>query len=228
MLTIFIRTVIIYVFLIIVMRLMGKRQLGELDMSEFVITILLSEIAALPISNKEIPISHALLSILTLAAFEILVSGSILRLPIAKKLLSGRPAIIISHGRLDRNAMKKVRMSVEELVAQIRQNGIYDVEEVDYAILEENGKMSIIPKSRYRPLSPATVGQTDDDSGMMHILISDGQLIPHNLDIVQKDRKWLQRILKKQGCKQEEVFCMTVNDAGKICIIKRDGIPRCF
>ncbi len=223
MLTIFFRTVIIYIFLIIVMRLMGKRQLGELDMSEFVITILLSEIAALPISNKEMPISHALVAILTLAFFEILVSGAILKIPLAKKLLAGRPAVIISHGRLDKKTMKKVRISVEELVAQVRQNGIYDLEEVDYAILEENGKMSIIPKSRYRQPDLETLGLQDQDSGVMHILISDGVVNTHNLDLLNRKRSWLDTTLKRFNCSTREVLCMTVDDAGKLYLVMQDG-----
>ncbi len=223
MLTIFIRTVIIYILLMVTMRVMGKRQLGELDMGEFVITILLSEIASLPISNRDTPLSHAVIPIFTLAALEILISGAILRIPPLKKLLSSRPAVIISHGRLDKKVMRKVRISVEDLIIQIRQNGIFDLDEVDYAILEENGKMSIIPKSRNRQPDIAMLGLKDDNSGVMHILISDGEINKHNLLLLQKDEIWLQKVLSKQRCLQKDVLCMTMNDAGKIYIIKGDG-----
>ncbi len=223
MLTVFIRTVIIYIVLIIILRIMGKRQLGELDMGEFVITILLSELATIPIADTSAPMSHALISIFTLAILEILTSGAIMYFPWIKKLMSSRPAVIISRGRLDVKTMRKVRISVEELVTQIRQNGIFDIQEVDYAILEENGKMSIIPKSRYRQPDIDSLSLPDDDSGVMHILVSDGVINTHNMELLNKSRSWLEKLLVKQRLTLSDILCMTVNDAGSVYIIKEDG-----
>ena len=223
MLTIFIKTVIIYIILTVIMRLMGKRQLGELDVGELVITILLSEIASLPITNPEKSLLDAIIPISTLAALEILTSTLILKIPAVKKLLSSKPAVVIAHGRLDRKAMQKVRISIEELISQIRQNGIYDLEEVDYAILEENGKMSIIPKSRYRQPDKADLGLPDDNRGLMHIVISDGTINSHSLNIIKRDEAWLKARLKKHSLNPKDVFCMTCNDAGQLYIIKKDG-----
>ena len=223
LLSILIRTVIIYVILTITMRIMGKRQLGELDVSELVIAILLSDIASLPITNAEKPLMHALIPMLTLAALEILSSTLILKSPFAKKILSSKPSVIIARGVIDRRAMKKVRISLEDLISQIRQNGIYDLEEVDYAILEENGKMSIIPKSRYRQPDRTDLKLPDDDSGVMHLLISDSVINNHTLRILGKDEAWVMRKLSKHNCILKEVFCMTCNDKGDIYIIKKDG-----
>ena len=223
MLTILFNTVIIYTILMIIMRIMGKRQLGELDVGELVITILLSEIASLPITNPEKPLLHAVLPISTLALLEILSSTLILKFPKIKKILASKPAVVIAHGKIDKRAMKKVRISVEDLVCQIRQNGIFDLNEVDYAILEENGKMSIIPKSIYRQPDRKDLGIPDDNSGMMHIIISDGVINTHSLDILQKSEKWLMAILKKHNCDPKDIFCMTCNDAGKLYIVKGDG-----
>ena len=223
MLTILFNTVIIYTILMIIMRIMGKRQLGELDVGELVITILLSEIASLPITNPEKPLLHAVLPISTLALLEILSSTLILKFPKIKKILASKPAVVIAHGKIDKRAMKKVRISVEDLVCQIRQNGIFDLNEVDYAILEENGKMSIIPKSIYRQPDRKDLGIPDDNSGMMHIIISDGVINTHSLDILQKSEKWLMAILKKHSCDPKDIFCMTCNDAGKLYIVKGDG-----
>lgn len=223
MFKILLNTVIIYVVLTIIMRVMGKRQLGELDVGELVITILLSEIASLPITNPEKPLLHAIVSISALALLEILSSTLILKIPKVKKFLASKPSVIIAHGKIDKGAMKKVRISVEDLICQIRQNGIFDLGEVDYAILEENGKMSIIPKSIYRQPDKKELGLPDDDCGMMHIIISDGIINTHSLNILQKSEKWLKGILKKYGCEPKDVFCMTCNDAGKLYIVKGDG-----
>ncbi|MBQ3013111.1 MAG: DUF421 domain-containing protein [Clostridia bacterium] len=223
LLSIFIRTVIIYVILTITMRIMGKRQLGELDVSELVIAILLSEIASLPITNEEKPLMQAFIPMVTLAALEILSSTLILKSPIAKKILSSKPSVIIARGVIDRKAMKKVRISLEELISQIRQNGIYDLDEVDYAILEENGKMSIIPKSCYRQPDLSDLHLPDDNSGVMHLVVSDSVINNHTLRILGKDESWVIRKLNKQGYALRDVFCMTCDDKGQIYIVKKDG-----
>lgn len=221
--SIIIRTIIIYIVLTVTMRLMGKRQLGELDVGELVITILLSDIASLPITNPEKKLTDALVPIAILASLEILTSALILKFPLAKKILSSKPVVLIAHGRLDCKAMKKVRISIEELISQIRQNGIYDLEEVDYAILEENGKMSIIPKSRYRQPDRNDLSLPDDNSGVMHILISDGVVNKHSLSLLKIKREHLESLLQEHRLRARDVFCMTCNDAGKILILKGDG-----
>lgn len=223
MLTIVARTIAIYIILTVTMRLMGKRQLGELDVSELVITILLSEIASMPISNPDRPLLDAIVPIAILALLEILASLLILKSPFFKKILSSKPAVIISRGKIDFKIMRRVRISIEELISQIRQNGIYDLEEVDYAILEENGKMSIIPKSKYRQPDKADLNIPDDGKGLMHIIISDGTVNTHSLDMLGHDKKWLQSKLKRHGISARDVFCMTCNDADRIYIINKDG-----
>ncbi len=222
MLTIFIRTIIIYTTLTITMRIMGKRQLGELDVGELVNTILLSEIASLPITNPEKSIWTGIIPVATLASLEIITSSLILKYPKIKKFLSSKPAVLISHGKMDRKEMHKARISIEDLITQIRQNGIFDLEEVDYAILEENGKMSIIPKSIYRQPDRRDLGIPDDDSGTMHILISDGVINTHGMTLLNKEEKWLTELLKTQGLAPSDVLCMTCNDSGKLYIIKKE------
>ena len=223
MLSLFIRTVIIYVFLLSIMRLMGKRQLGELDVGELVITILLSEIASLPITNPEKKIIDALFPIAILATLEIITSTLILKIPFFKSILSSKPAVVIARGVIDRSMMKRVRISIEELISQIRQNGIYDLDEVDYAILEENGKMSIIPKSRYRQPDRSDLNIPDDNSGIMHIIVSDGAINRHGLDLTNKNLKWLDAKISSLNLNLEDIFCMTCDDADNIYIIMKDG-----
>ena len=223
MLTIFLRTIIIYIILTFIMRIMGKRQLGELDVGELVITILLSEIATTPITNPERSLLEAFVPISTLAALEILTSLLILRIPFFKRLLSSKPAVLIERGVIKYNVMKKVRISIEELVSQIRQNGIYDLCEVDYAILEENGKMSVIPKNANRQPNKSDLKVKCPDNGIMHIVISDGCVNSHSLELIKKDIIWLEQKLSKLAVRTKDIFCMTVDDEGKIFIQKRDG-----
>ena len=217
------RTFVIYVVLMATMRFMGKRQLGELDLSDLVTTILLSEIASLPITNAEAPITHAIIPIVTLMALEISFSAIMLKIPFLKKFLSSRPSAVICKGKIDKREMRRLRISIDELISQVRQNGIYNLEEVDYAILEENGKMSIIPKSQSRQPDAKAFGIPTKDSGVMHILISDGRINDYNLGFLGKDRAWLERRLSKLKLKARDIFCMTANDALEIFIQTQSG-----
>ena len=223
MLTIFVRTVIIYILLLVVMRLMGKRQLGELEISELVITFLLSEIASLPITNAEKSLWHAIIPIATLASLEIAASFLALKFPKIKRLLSSRPSVIIYKGRIDRREMMRVRISIEELISQIRQNGIFDLDEVDYAILEESGKMSIIPKHKNRQPDFADLNMKCQDSGVMHVIISDGAINKHNLAILNLSEQDINKKLDYASLSLKDVLCMTINDAGATVIVKQDG-----
>ncbi len=223
MLTIFVRTVIIYFILVIIMRLMGKRQLGELELSELIVTFLLSEIASNPITDKDAKMLPTIIPIVTLALLEIGTSYIMLKFPSAKRLLSSSPSVVVAKGVIDIKAMKKARISIDELLCQIRQNGIYDLQEVDYAILEENGKMSIIPKSINRQPDRHDLGIQCKDSGVMHVLVSDKKPNTYTLNIIGKDKAWLERKVNKLGLSFSDIFCMTIDDAGKIFIQKNNG-----
>lgn len=223
MLTVFIRTVIIYFLLVIIMRIMGKRQLGELELSELIVTFMLSEIATVPITNKEMSLTSVIIPLITLAALEISSSFIMLKLPQIKKLLTSSPSVVISKGVMDIRAMRRSRISIDELLCQIRQNGVYDISEVDYAILEENGKMSIIPKTRFRQPDRQDFNIKCPNDGVMHIVISDRKINTQGLHMINKDNNWLIRKTKKLGLSPRDIFCMTVNDAGKIFIQKTDG-----
>ncbi len=222
MLTIFVRTVIIYFILVIIMRLMGKRQLGELELSELIVTFLLSEIASNPITDESAKMLPTIIPLVTLAVLEIGTSLIMLKFPSAKRLLSSSPSVVIAKGVIDIKAMKKARISIDELLCQIRQNGIFDLQEVDYAILEENGKMSIIPKNMYRQPDRHDLGIQCKDSGVMHVLISDKRPNAHTLKIIGKDEDWLKRKISKMGLSFSDIFCMTIDDAGKVFIQKND------
>ena len=220
MLIIFIRTILIYIILLGSMRLMGKRQIGELEVADLVTTLLLSEIAAVPVANPEIPLSHAIIPIITLLSMEVTVSLIMTHCPRWKSIGSARPNVLIRRGVLDQKEMDKLRISVEELISELRQLDITDLREVDYAILEQNGKISVIPKAENRQPTVKDLGLTATDSGIMHIIISRGVVNRYNLKQMGLDNLWLQKKLKEHHCHAKEVFLMTVNDGGEVYILR--------
>lgn len=223
MTTILIRTLIIYASLIMIMRFMGKRQLGELEITDLVTTLLISEVASLPLTNTDIPLSHAVLPILALMALEVLLSGALLRIPVLKRLFSVRPAILIRHGEPDRAVMRSVRISSEELMSQLRQKDVTDPGEVEYAILEPNGQISVVKKARYQEATMEDLGIKAAERGMMHLIVSDGQVNPRNLKLAGKDEAWLESFLKTHRLTLPEIFLLLVDDSGQARLFPKEG-----
>ncbi len=221
MLTILIRTLIIYLSLIFTMRFMGKRQLGELEISDLVTTLLLSEIASLPITNTDIPLSHAILPILTLTALEVLLSGALLKFPALKRLFSVRPAILVRNGKPDRRAMRSMRISSEELMSQLRQKDVTDPHDVAYAILEPNGQISVVLRDSARQATTRELGIHPAETGMMHLIIADGDINRRNLSLAGRDERWLTEILEAHGLSPSEVFLLLTDDGSKVRIYPR-------
>ena len=220
---IIVRTVIIYIILLIVMRIMGKRQLGELELSELITTLLFSEIATYPITNKESRLIEAIVPIFLIAALEIILSLILIKVPILKKILTASPSMIIQKGKINKKEMLRSRLSLDELISQIRQNGVFDINEVDYAILEENGKMTVVPKAIHRTPTMRNMGLAVSDTGLMHIIISDGKINYQNLNLVKQDKKWLESTLQRQGLKPQNIFCMTADDSLNLFIQTKNG-----
>ena len=215
------RTFIIYACLMLAMRFMGKRQLGELELSELITALLLSEVASLPLTNQDIPLLHALLPILTLISLEVLLSGLSLKLPLLKKLLGVRPAILIHHGKLDRKVMSSIRISTDELLSQLRLKDVTDPTEVEYAILEPNGQISVILSARARPATTEELGMEIKEHGIMHLLVTDGKVNAKNLQIAGKDERWLEKYLHEHNVKMKDVFLLLADDGGRVCLQTR-------
>ena len=215
------RTFIIYACLMLAMRFMGKRQLGELELSELITALLLSEVASLPLTNQDIPLLHALLPILTLISLEVLLSGLSLKLPLLKQLLGVRPAILIHHGKLDRKVMSSIRISTDELLSQLRLKDVTDPTEVEYAILEPNGQISVILSARARPATTEELGMEIKEHGIMHLLVSDGKVNPKNLQMAGKDERWLEKYLHEHNVKMKDVFLLLADDGGRVCLQTR-------
>jgi uncharacterized membrane protein YcaP (DUF421 family) len=222
MLTILLRTVIIYIILIGTMRLMGKRQLGELEISELVTTLLISEIATLPIADPQTPIIYAIISLVTILTLEVALSMILLKCPRLKNLASARPSILIRHGVPDQKEMLRIRISIDELISEVRQAGLPSLDEVDYAILEQNGKISIIPKRSAQPPSASDLGITPSEDGIVHVLIQDGMINSYNMKLLGLTSTWLAKQLKKRKTTQKKVFFLGINDGGKLFWIEKE------
>ena len=222
MITILIRTLIIYISLIVTMRMMGKRQIGELEITDLVTTLLISEIASLPITNPEIPILHAIIPMIILLVLEILSSVILIRLPILKNLVSARPTVIIHRGILDQSALRELRMSLDELMSEIRQQGLTDLSQVDCAILEKNGNLTVLPKAKYAQPTTEQLGLSPENDALMHIVYSNGAYSKIGLRLIGKNRDWLKKQLKRRGLDEQQLFCVTANENGDLYWIKKE------
>ena len=216
MITLIFRTLLVYISLIIIMRLMGKRQIGELEVTDLVATLLLSEIASLPITDPNIPVLHAIIPMIVLLSLEVFSSYILLRAPKLKKILSATPTILIKDGILDQAALMSVRLSIEELMSEIRQQGFSSLAYVWYAILEKDGKLTILPRARYSPPTQETLNITSPEESLMHVVYNGGVWNDVGLLMIEKDRAWLEREIAKQGVALADQFCVTANNRGEI------------
>ncbi len=207
MASILIRTVIIYILLSFSLRIMGKRQLGELDVMELVSTLLISELASIPIDDPDIPLLNAIIPILLILSAEVILSTIKNKSEKLKETLEGKPIYIIYKGRLLQDALRENRISVNELLSEMRTQGIGDISEVNYAILEQNGSMSILKKN---------------GDELAHTIIIDGHLVSEGLKPLGYDERWLEKQLAKQRVGTKDVFLMTVTDSGEINIILKE------
>ena len=219
MTTIIIRTLIVYAVLMIAMRLMGKRQIGELEVSDLVTTLLISEIASLPITDSSIPLANAVFPIIILITLEICSSALIVRFPKLKGMFTTRPSTLIKNGVFCRRAMISCRITVDELITELRQNGYSDVDQVLYAILEKNGKITVIPKAKYAQPTVKDLQLKAVESGIYHIVIDNGTVNRHGLLEVGLTQGQLDAKLRKVGSSISEVYLMMISDSGEERII---------
>lgn len=209
-----IRTVILYLLLMVAMRLMGKRQLGELQPSELVVTLLLSDLAAVPMQENGLPLLNGILPILVLVSLELLLSGLMLKSPSVSKLISGSPIPIIRDGIMDASALKRLRMTVEDLEESLRQQDIFDISKVQYAIAETNGHISAYCYPGFQPATADDVVAPHKDTGMPVVVVSDGVLCDWGMGLCGLTEAKLTQFLQKKHCKQEDIFLLTATKNG--------------
>lgn len=222
---VFARTLILYLLVVIVMRIMGKPQIGELQPFELVIAIMISELAAVPMADTEIPLINGIIPILTLLLAQVTLSYWSLKSEKARAFICGRPSIIIEKGRINQNEMRRLRMNMNDLLEQLRVKNFPNISEVDYAILETNGALSVIPKADSRPVVTKDLGIKLPSPGLPLSLVVDGNVIEHNLDNLHLTRDQLLQRLSPQGVKRlEDLFYASIDEAGSVTWQKKEEI----
>lgn len=222
MATVFVRTIIIYLLFITTIRLMGKRQVGELQISELIITFMLSELAVNPIQDISIPITYAVVPLLLLLTIEVILSFWVTKSKVVKKLFFGNPSIIIKNGVLDQKELSRLRIGINELLGELRLKGFADIADIEYAIIEQNGKLSVFPKMEKQPATLEDFEIEKKECGISLPVVVDGCVDLSNLQNLNKTEKWLNSYLSRHKLQIKDVFLLSCDNGGKISIIMKD------
>lgn len=218
-----VRTVIVYLFLIASVRLMGKRQVGQMEPSEFVVTMLVANLASLPMEEYGIPLSAGLIPITTVLALEVLLSFLSLRSIFIRKLLCGKPVILIENGRILRENLRRTRVTMDELTGHLREKDVLDPRSVQFAILETNGNLSVFPFPKDRPASAAEAGIKAKPQYLPITIVSDGHILPDNLALARKDEAWIHRVLSQRHASVEDTLLLMVDRQDKIIFYPKES-----
>ena len=219
----FLRTIILYAFIIIGIRLMGKRQVGELEPSELVLALLIADLAAVPMQDFGIPLLTGLIPILTLLCLTMALSVLTMRSVRFRAVLCGRPSVIVENGKLRQNEMKKNRFTLDELMEELRMQGITDLSTVKYAILETNGQLSVLPYAAQQPVTAQQMGLTPQEPGLPMVIINDGRLITRSLHSRGLNEEWLEKQLRQHHVKGiQDVFLLTVDEENRVYLSKKE------
>lgn len=217
-----VRAVVLYVMVIFLIRLMGKRQIGELQPSELAVTILVSEIASIPMQDNSIPILNSVIALFVLVAFEIISSALSLKSPKVRSYIQGHPVIVIRDGTIDYKALKKLRMTVNDLVSALRQKDVFDFSQISYAIFETNGKISVLLKPKYRNSTASDVNIYPEDKGMPFAVICDGEI----LEDVVKDAGYnlteIKKMVLSSKLSADKILIMSVDSSGVSYLARKE------
>ena len=219
MLVTLIRTFILYIFMIIIMRVMGKRQIGELQPTELVITLLLSEIIAIPMQDNDIPLVSTFIPALVLVGFEIITSLISLKSVRFRSLIQGHSIIIIDDGKLNYEKIKELRFSIDDILEALRQKDVFDISQVQYAIVETNGNISVMLKPENEPVTMKDLHLACDDNGLPCIVILDGEVIKADFRTCHMTDKKLEKILKNDKIDIKNTLLMTVDKSGNKVVL---------
>ncbi|MBE6837064.1 MAG: DUF421 domain-containing protein [Ruminococcus sp.] len=222
MLIVFIRSIILYVVIVFSIRLMGKHQLGELSPNELVITILISNIATLPAENSEIPLIRGIVPVLTLVCLDVIVSTLAFKSRKIRRLVSGSPKVIISDGKVIQKELKNIRYTTDDLMESMRNQGIFDISEVQYAIVETNGKLSFYLKAPFQPLTPESQKHTIPTSNPPVTIIDDGEIITSSMDSINMTQKQLDLYLSRNNIAPKEVYLFSTDGKNKNILIRKE------
>lgn len=223
MFTALIRTVILYILIIAGVRLMGKRQVGELEPSELVLSLLIADLASVPMQDLGIPLHAGVVPILALLSLTMILSVLTMKSIRFRTLMCGRPSIVVRDGKVDQREMRRNRLTVDELLEELRGQGYTDLAGVKYGILETNGRLSVLPCADQRPATARQLGLESRETGLPVVIVSDGRVLQDNLKRRGLDLAWLDKRLAEHGCPDfRDVFLLTVDEAGGVYFVPRE------
>jgi len=214
---------IVFLTLLLAMRLMGKRQLGELEISELVVAVLISNFAAHPLQDISVPLMNGIMPIIILLCCEIIIAGIVLKSTRARAIICGKPSILVSNGKIDQQQMLKNRFTLDELAEELRNQGILDISTIQYAVLETDGKLNVVQYPAERPVSPSQLGLEAPNTTYPIIVINNGHLLDRNLRLAGRDENWLKAELKRRKVRGvSDVYYMTVDTQGNIYFAEKE------
>ena len=223
MLKIMIRFIIVYFFMLFSMKILGKRQIGEMQMSELVSAFFLSELATWSVTNSSLPMLFSIVTIAMMIFLEISISLLALKIPLMKRIFDFSPSILVREGEILQKELLKNRLTLDEVFSMLRISGYYDVEKVRFAILEPNGQLSVIPYAKYDSLSCDDLEIDAEEKGFSVAVINDGKINKNGIEAIGKNRKWLKRILNKEKISSEkDVFLLVSDFNGNYKLFKKD------
>ena len=223
MLITFIRSILLYIIVLIVMRLMGKREIGQLQPFELAISIMIADLASTPMADAGIPITNGIIPILALLVMHLTISLLNIKSIKARQILCGKPSILIYRGKIDEKTLKKERFTVNELEERLRGNNIVNIGDVEYAILETSGQITVIQKPNKRNTIPEDFGIEPEYEGIAYDLVLDGKVMYENLKILNKDYEWLKKQVAKFGILPEEALIVTIDGKGNFFCQEKMG-----
>lgn len=216
-----VRTLIFYLLLLVVVRLLGKRQIGEMEPTEIVVAMLLANLASITIENLDMPILYGIVPIGLVFGGEYFLSHLTFRSIFVRKLFCGKPVILIDNGKINETNLRRTRVNLDELTMNLRENGIFDPTTVKFAILETDGQLTTMLYGKDQPATARDLGQEVADTELPVTLISDGKLLRDNLPLTKHDEDWVSRQLAFRRCEMKQVLLMTVDAAGHIIFVKK-------
>lgn len=211
MLITFFRAIVLYILVLVVMRLMGKREIGQMQPFELAISIMIADLAATPMTETGVPITNGIMPILGLLVMHLIISMINIKSTKAREIVCGKPTILIYRGRIDQKALKKERFTINELEERLRDNSIFNIGDVEYAILETSGQVTVIPKPNKRAATPEDFNIEPKYEGIPYDLVVDGKVMYKNLEKIGKNYVWLQKQTEKFGIKPEEALIVTID-----------------
>ena len=216
------RTIILYLTMIAVIRLMGKRQIGQMEPSEFVVSMMVANLATIPMEDDGIALFAGLVPILTILGAELILSYLNLKNSRIRKLLCGKPVILIENGNILQQNLRKTRISLDELTGHLREKDVLDIRSVQYAILETNGNLSVFPYPKEKPASAKDARIQVRQQFLPITIVSDGELMEHNLAVAKKDKRWLRRILEENHAQLQDTWLLTVDGGNHVTFFRKE------